>query len=47
MHLFVGIEGGIINIYSKWFGIGAVCIMDDKGNSGFGVSPCLKYGVTL
>lgn len=39
---FVGIEGGIINIYSKWFGIGAVCIMDDKGNSGFGVSPMFE-----
>ena len=39
---FVGIEGGVINIYSKWFGIGAVCIMDDKGNVGFAASPMFE-----
>jgi len=39
---FVGIEGGVINVYSKWFGIGVVCIMDDKGNVGFGTSPMFE-----
>ena len=39
---FVGIEGGIINIYSKWFGIGAVCIMDDKSNTGFAATPMFE-----
>jgi len=39
---FVGIEGGVINIYSKWFGIGVVCIMDTKGNIGFGTSPMFE-----
>jgi len=39
---FVGIEGGVINIYSKWFGIGVVCIMDNKGNMGFGASPMFE-----
>ncbi len=39
---FVGIEGGVINIYSKWFGIGVVCVMDEKGNTGFGSSPMFE-----
>ncbi|MCC7573377.1 MAG: inosine/xanthosine triphosphatase [Candidatus Methanofastidiosum sp.] len=39
---FVGIEGGAINIYSAWFGIGAICIMDEKGNQGFGTSPMFE-----
>ncbi|KYC44866.1 MAG: NTPase [Candidatus Methanofastidiosum methylothiophilum] len=39
---FVGIEGGVINIYSKWFGIGVVCIVDEKGNTGFGSSPMFE-----
>ncbi len=36
---FVGIEGGIINHYNKWFAFGAVCISDKEGNKGFGTSP--------
>ncbi|MDP4174446.1 MAG: inosine/xanthosine triphosphatase [Bacteroidota bacterium] len=36
---FVGIEGGIINLYNKWFGLGAMCIIDKNGNTGFGTSP--------
>ncbi|MGC9132726.1 MAG: inosine/xanthosine triphosphatase, partial [Candidatus Micrarchaeia archaeon] len=36
---FVGIEGGIIKIYSKWFAFGAMCIIDDEGKIGFGTSP--------
>lgn len=39
---FVGIEGGILNIYSKWFGIGVVCIIDEKDNFGFGTSPMFE-----
>ncbi|KYC49039.1 MAG: NTPase [Candidatus Methanofastidiosum methylothiophilum] len=39
---FVGIEGGVINVYSKWFGIGVVCVMDNKGNIGFGTSPTFE-----
>ncbi|NPV50534.1 MAG: inosine/xanthosine triphosphatase [Candidatus Methanofastidiosum sp.] len=39
---FVGIEGGVINIYSKWFGIGVVCIIDEKDNLGFGTSPMFE-----
>lgn len=39
---FVGIEGGAINIYAKWFAFGAVCIIDSKGNIGFGTSPMFE-----
>ena len=35
---FVGIEGGILNIYSKWFSCGCICILNDKGKAGFGTS---------
>ena len=35
---FVGIEGGIINIYGKWFSLGCICIMDDNGKASFGTS---------
>ncbi len=36
---FVGIEGGIIKLYSRWFAFGAMCIIDDRGRIGFGTSP--------
>ena len=36
---FVGIEGGIININSKWFGFGAMCIISKEGDIGIGASP--------
>ncbi len=36
---FVGIEGGIKNIYNKWFAFGCVCILDKYGNAAFGTSP--------
>lgn len=39
---FVGIESGAINIYSKWFAFGAVCIMDKNGKTGFGTSPMFE-----
>ena len=35
---FVGIEGGIIKICDKWFSMGCICILDDKGKVGFGTS---------
>jgi inosine/xanthosine triphosphatase len=37
--LFVGIEGGIINIFEKWFAFGCMCVVDINGNVGFGTSP--------
>ena len=38
-NFFVGIEGGIFNLYSKWFGAGVICIMDNSGKIGLGLSP--------
>lgn len=35
---FVGIEGGIIQTYSKWFAFGCMCIMDNEMRTGFGTS---------
>lgn len=36
---FVGIEGGIAEIFDKWFTFGSICIIDKKGDSGYGTSP--------
>jgi inosine/xanthosine triphosphatase len=36
---FVGIEGGIIKHYGKWFACGVICIIDTKGRTSFGTSP--------
>ncbi|NOX66934.1 MAG: inosine/xanthosine triphosphatase [Chlorobi bacterium] len=35
---FVGIEGGIANVFKRWFAFGGVCIIDSVGNKGFGSS---------
>ena len=35
---FVGIEGGIIQVYSKWFAFGCMCIANREGKTGFGTS---------
>lgn len=35
---FVGIEGGVINLFSRWFAFGAVCISNKEGKFGFGTS---------
>jgi inosine/xanthosine triphosphatase len=34
----VGIEGGIMQIFEKWFAFGCMCIVDNKNNEGFGTS---------
>jgi inosine/xanthosine triphosphatase len=36
---FVGIEGGITKLYSKWFASGVGCVIDNQGRIGYGVSP--------
>ena len=38
----IGLEGGIIELYSRWFNFGVVYIIDDKGKTGLGVSPCFE-----
>ena len=35
---FVGIEGGIINIYSRWFAFGGMCVINYEGRVGYGTS---------
>ncbi len=35
---FVGIEGGIIQLYSRWFAFGCMCIANREGQTGFGTS---------
>ncbi len=39
---FVGIEGGIMEIYSTWFAFGCMCISDKKNKFGFGTSPLFE-----
>lgn len=41
-HFCVGLEGGIIKLYSKWFNFGGVCIIDNEGKIGFGTSSCFE-----
>ena len=36
---FVGIEGGIVKQFEKWFAFGCMCIVDRDGRVGFGLSP--------
>jgi len=35
---FVGIEGGIIEQFNRWFAFGGMCIVDKEGNKSFGTS---------
>jgi len=39
---FVGIEGGVMKLHSKWFSLGGMCIADNKGGLGFGTSPLFE-----
>lgn len=35
---FIGIEGGIQQIYNKWFAFGCMCLIHKSGNYSFGTS---------
>jgi len=39
---FVGIEGGILELFSRWFALSAMCIIDDKGRAEYGTSPLFE-----
>jgi inosine/xanthosine triphosphatase len=39
---FVGVEGGILKLFSRWFALSVVCIMDDMGKTGYGTSPMFE-----
>jgi len=36
---FVGIEGGMLDLYGRWFGFSVACVVDNDGRAGFGTSP--------
>ncbi|MEG8946731.1 inosine/xanthosine triphosphatase [Rosettibacter firmus] len=36
---FVGIEGGIIKLFNRWFAFGCMCIINKEGKISFGTSP--------
>jgi len=44
---FVGLEGGIIKVYSKWFSFAAICVMDDKGRKGLGTTTLHEIPPTI
>jgi len=39
---FVGAEGGIMQLYGRWFSFGCMCVIDARGKEGFGVSPLFE-----
>lgn len=39
---FVGIEGGIIEMFNKWFALGLMCVIDKNDKVGFGTSPLFE-----
>jgi inosine/xanthosine triphosphatase len=41
-NFFVGIEGGVKKLHSKWFALGVGCVIDNQGRFGYGVSPCFQ-----
>ena len=41
-NFFVGIEGGIIELFSRWFVFGVMCIMDERGMKSYGCTPLFE-----
>ncbi|MFH0735188.1 MAG: inosine/xanthosine triphosphatase [bacterium] len=39
---FVGIEGGIMELYNIWFSFGCMCVIDKNKNIGYGTSPLFQ-----
>ena len=39
---FIGIEGGIIKLYSRWFASGLAYVIDSQGRFCYGLSPCFE-----
>ena len=39
---FVGIEGGLVQFFDRWFTLGLMCIIDKTGKSGYGTSPLFE-----
>jgi len=36
---FVGIEGGVTKLFSRWFAFGEMCIVDDRERVSYGTTP--------
>lgn len=45
---FAGIESGLIKLHGIWFNVDCVCLKDNKGKTGCGLSPayCLNEEIT-
>ena len=39
---YVGIEGGITRLYERWFALGIMCVIDNRGRIGYGTSPLFE-----
>jgi inosine/xanthosine triphosphatase len=39
---YVGIEGGIVSMHSRWFQVDAACIIDSEGGMAFGMAPSFE-----
>ncbi len=35
---YTAVEGGVIQLYGKWYALGCACIINPQGNKGFGTS---------
>ncbi len=44
---FVGVEGGVIEVRARWFGVGAVAILDRNGRWGRGMTPMFELPGSL
>ncbi|RMG68213.1 MAG: inosine/xanthosine triphosphatase [Calditrichaeota bacterium] len=38
----IGIEGGIVQLYRRWFALGVICVRHRSGREAFGTSPAFE-----
>ena len=38
----VGIEGGLLSLHERWFGLSVACVVDGSGRASFGTSPLFQ-----
>ncbi len=43
----VGIEGGIVQLYDRWFALGVMCIRHRSGREAFGTSPGFELPASI
>ena len=44
---YVGIEGGIIHLYQRWFVFGVMCILDNNDRAGYGTTSLFEIPHTI